>query len=146
MQDFMPHDKLFLLVMPASGQSLWMGTTTAYDYDRWFSRECALVLRDVRGFVVRPDADDPRKVQISVGAVYIGDTSQRELHLFPASVELVGAVTLENGNEVCVGNNVLFQKYARNALVNRAAASGLTIAGPNDMPSNTVPFPRGNRP
>jgi hypothetical protein len=128
--------KIFLLVVPDSMPNVWLGVATTAEYATWRDGETALVMHDVRAIFVQP-VGDGRRVAMSIGSPYFGDTQQETLALFPTSVEVLGEVIAdETNNESCIKNQRLFQSYTDAVAKYRAALSGITLATPGDIPGN----------
>jgi len=123
-------DKLFVYLISAAGH--WIGVTSRDEFDTWLTGN-ALILHDGR---MLHFASDPRSQMISVtiGPLYIGDTAQEHIAVFPTSAEVIGQVSLdEKNNESCDENNGLFVQYTEAITKWRAAQSNIQLATPADL-------------
>jgi hypothetical protein len=126
-----PESKLFVYVISGAGH--WIGVVSSEEFRQWADQHAALVIHDGRGMHFN---SDPRAqtISVTIGPLYIGDTAQSTVAIFPTSVEIIGKITEDNDrNESCDGNNGLFMQYTEALQKWKASQSNITLASPADL-------------
>ena len=130
----------FVYVISDAGH--WLGKVKEAAYNDWKSGK-ALLVNDGRGLHFN---SDPRAgtVSVTIGPLYIGDTKQVKVAVFPTSVEIIGEV--EDDGRSCTENNGLYVQYIEAIDKWKAALAGITLSNAADLSKidNITNFP-GNK-
>lgn len=135
-------EEVMFFVYVISDAGHWLGKVTAKAYENWKAGN-ALVLLDGRGLHFN---SDPRAgtVSVTIGPLYIGDTKQTEVAVFPVCVEIIGDIN--DDERACTGNNGLYQQYLEAIDKWKAALAGISLGTTADLNKlgNVTQFP-GNK-